>query len=83
MRSRYKGASGVSCVNRHSAKSIASIAVPLVIPKISRSSPGDLLVGEEREAMLRDEEEPFAFACRASRYLWPTGVRILAFGAGL
>lgn len=39
MRSRYKGACGADCVNRHNAKSISSIAVEVVNPRTNKSSP--------------------------------------------
>ena len=80
--SNPSGASGDSCVNRHNAKSISSIAVPEVNPRISRSSPG-LLWSAEGDGELEVSESPLAFDCSASRYLCPTGVRTRPFGAGI
>ena len=79
MISRCNEASGDACVNRHKAKSMSSMAVPDVIPSMSRSNPG-LSGGGDGE--LDDFESPLIFACRASRYLCPTGFRVRPFGAG-
>jgi hypothetical protein len=69
-------------VNRHKAKSISSIAVPDVIPKI-RSSRARLFCPWGCNDELAFSEEPLALACNASRYLWPTGVRMRPLGAGI
>ena len=83
--SKYNGASGDSWVNRHKAKSISSIAVPEVTPRMSRSKPGDFGSAEgEGDPELLDELSESSFAlCSALRYLCPTLVRTLPFGAGL
>jgi hypothetical protein len=80
--SRYKGASGNSCVNLQSAKSISSIAVPDVIPRINRFKPGDFC-SAEGYGEFEISESPLALACNASRYLCPTAVRTRPFGAGM
>jgi hypothetical protein len=59
MISRCKGASGDACVNRHKAKSMSSIAVPDVIPRISRSSP---VYSGGGDSELDDFESPLIFA---------------------
>jgi hypothetical protein len=68
-------------VNRHNAKSISSIAVPEVSPRISKSRPG-LLWPAEGDGELDVSKSPLTFDCNASRYLCPTGVRTRPFGAG-
>lgn len=58
---------------------MSSIAVPEVIPKISRSKPGLFCkLGGEDE--VEESESPFVLDCRASRYLCPTFVRTRPFG---
>ena len=81
--SRHSGASGNSCVNRHNAKSMSSIAVPEVIPRISKLSPGCFCSADGDGELAVSEESPLAFDCNASRYLCPTGVRTRPFGAGM
>jgi hypothetical protein len=80
--SRQSGASGEPCVNRHNAKSMSSMAVPEVNPRISRSRPG-LFCSAEGEGELEVSESPLTLDCNASRYLCPTGVRTRPFGAGI
>jgi hypothetical protein len=77
MISSTNGASGLACVNRHSAKSMSPIAVPDVIPKIKRFSPSS----SSREGVVEVVDPPSASAtgcsCKASRYRCPTGVLTL------
>jgi hypothetical protein len=80
MISRCNEASGDACVNRHRAKSMSSMAVPEVIPSISRFSPESSGGGETEP---NGFESPLIFACSASRYLCPTGFRARPFGAGM
>lgn len=80
MMSRWSGDSGLLCVNRHSAKSISSIAVPDVIPRISKSSPGPFRSGDGE---FKELAVPLTFACNAWRYLCPTCVRTRPLGAGI
>jgi hypothetical protein len=66
---------------------MSSIAVPEVIPSINRFNSGCVLSAEADRKLEASEldafELPFAFACNASRYLCPTGVRTRPFGAGM
>ena len=80
--SRQRGASGNSCVNLQSAKSISSIAVPEVIPRINRFKPGDF-GSSEGDGEFEVSESEWTLACSASRYLCPTCVRTRPLGAGM
>jgi hypothetical protein len=61
---------------------MSSIAVPDVIPRISRFKPGDF-GSAEGDGELEVSESPLALDCNASRYLCPTAVRTRPFGAGM
>ena len=68
-------------MNRHNAKSMSSIAVPEVTPRIRRSKLGPVCSDADDE--LAASESPLTLLCRASRYLCPTGVRTRPLGAGM
>jgi hypothetical protein len=75
-------------VKRHNAKSMSSIAVPEVTPRISKFNPGDFCSADgddefECECEWDGSKSLLTFDCKASRYLCPTGVRTRPFGAGM